>query len=217
MDQITQSIEYRCQQNRARPCSVDGCGESRYGTSLYCLAHMRATRAHGHPKGVAIFPKQYVAERAEAAGVIGRNPSHPGIVTALSWLKEWLEGQRGAAQEAARLADHGVEPRRVLEECAAVWMLSHRRPGQLPDDARLTFALSRAVLHLAPRRVRKIYQYGSRTARRYQSASREARRELGEAIRRTLGVLLQQISMEPERALRAESARQEAFATPFTS
>ena len=69
MKSPTQTIQYRSA-NNTRPCEVSGCAERRFGVSNFCLSHYRAKRAHGHPLGARIWPRDYAQERAEVARIL---------------------------------------------------------------------------------------------------------------------------------------------------
>jgi hypothetical protein len=200
MKSPSQTIQYRSKHN-SRPCEVRGCASPRYGVSNYCLVHRRANRAHGHPLGYRIWPRDIAAERKEVRRILREQPDYPGLRSGLSWTQALLS--RGVildCDEFERLSSAGVTARRIVEECAALWMYAHRNPARLDDDSRLTFALSKAVLTLAPRTT------GPR------DASRETRREIGEALRRNLGRLLHNLATEPDRLAKLPGA---PLAYPF--
>jgi hypothetical protein len=205
-----------------QPCDVPRCPHARHGASRYCGGHKRRNAQHGHPEGRRIFPKEYRIERRTVAAILSEHANHEGVKVAREWLDAWLEraaaGDKNATAPAefSRLAAAGVTGERILEECASVWMFSVRYPRTLPDDARLTFALATAVLHLAPRYLRKTYHYASYRDRRYFTASKEDRHAIGKAIRDTLGPLLWNIATHPERTAQEHEARRRALFAPLT-
>jgi hypothetical protein len=203
-----------------QPCSVPRCTRPRHGLSLFCRSHKDANRSHGHPLGRRIFPREYAVERKEVAALLRTHPNHPGVERALSWLHSMLA--RGLANdpklagraEYARVARAGVTPAQILEELASVRMFAHRYPRTLPDDARLDFAFSTAVLRLAPRAVERQYSEASKR-KKYAVAPKDERRAIGKAIRKELGLLFYTIATEPERALAARDAGRRAQLMPF--
>lgn len=199
MKSPTQTLHFRYTHNAA-PCESAGCGARRFGVANYCLSHLRARQAHGHPLGRAIRKCDYASERNRIARLLEEQPEYPGVRAALDWLQSLLTrasyGSGAIARdEFRRLAAAGVKPRSLLIEMAAVWAFAREYPNRLPDDARLSFALAAAVLKLAPR----IVKTGG-TERRYHTAGRAVRAELGEALRSRLAPLLFNLATEAERS-----------------
>lgn len=215
------SFKENAERNRRLPCRVPGCATGRAALSPLCALHAQRACRYGSPHGRSIRSKEYLGERKQAEAFIEKHSKHPAIVAAEQFLADWLQaaaqGDRvpGAA-DFARLAAHGVMPRRILVEVIAVYLLSRSRPSTLPDDARLTFAIGNRVLLLAPleRRFGTLKGHG-----RYYSRgiTKTARRAVGDRLRTTLAALLGNV----EAALIAEHVRSQEFVArvrqPFTS
>lgn len=193
-DRIADSIR----RNTGRLCSAQGCHMSRTRVSSFCKPHDRATHWYGHPHGKHIDPKLWATELAEASRFIEAHITHRGITQAVAWFDEWLlDSTKGdtletpvvAAKDMSRLADKGIEPLQLLKTVAGLWLFAQRYPHSIPDDNRLTVAISLAVLKLAPRYYR-IDREGKRKPTRYTA---EARKLIGKRIRDTIGLLIRNI------------------------
>ena len=70
----------------------------------------------------------------------------------------------------------------------SLWLFAYRRPGLIPHDARLDFALALSVLRLAPEEKKVTWKSGE--AKQYgKHIGNRIRREVGVTIRRTLYML----------------------------
>src|SRR5437899_7014806 len=155
----TSSITLKRHRCGGRACGVHHCSQPRRGISAYCASHERRRNLYGHPHGRHIRPKEYAEERSLVAAFIRQHKEHPAINAAVGWLDELLKdaasGRAGiAAGQFARLHQHGVSANDILVVSSALWVYSRRNPSSLDDDERLSYALGRAVLHLAPRESR---------------------------------------------------------------
>jgi len=168
--------------------------------SRYCGQHARADRAYGHPLGKRLLPRHYAAERREVARFIRRNREDQSIRTALAFFQRWLELAASgdtdvpAPAQIARLAKNQVSALEMLCEAGAVWAYSERNQRALIDDERLTCALGNSISHLAPLTAIRKYEFRGKTLYRYSRVPKAERMEIGETIRRTLGVLLQAVT-----------------------
>lgn len=112
-----------------------------------------------------------------------------------------------ARTELARLAADGVTPRDILDRLCAVWLFFRRNPFVLPDDARLTDALSASTLTLAPFSRKQACKGGERVevSRRILGPHR---RDLGVTIRESIGPPLHNVADRLDRrTLRGDDAR----------
>lgn len=143
--------------NQSKECSARGCDERRHGLNAYCAQHNIAYRRYGHSAAHPIKAPNYTPYRKGVLSVFGANESHPGFVASLDYVRRWLQGAAAdetsskAAPELARLVREGVSPRDVLVEACAFWCYVKDNPRALPDTRSEDFALSRAVMALAPR------------------------------------------------------------------
>jgi hypothetical protein len=203
--------------NEALPCEIDGCYKHRRRLSRFCGFHRGHQRKNGHPMQKGIRDYTWRTEQEQVRELLAANPSHRGVALATRFLNDWLHN-RGrfstdspAAIERARLRRGGVQPLDVITTAAAMYLFALRNPAMLPDDERLTFALARAVLRLAPH-VRRTSRGGLTT---YQRPGALALREIGGVLRGELGVLFHNVAGAVQN--KDERARdfQQTLAAPF--
>jgi hypothetical protein len=143
--------------NESKKCNARGCTEWRHGLDLHCPQHNTAYRRYGHSSGHPIKPANYTPYRKEVLSVFGANESHPGLVAALGAVQQWLQGAAvdesasKVAPELARLVREGVAPRDLLVEACSFWCYLQDNARALPNTRAEDFAMSRAVMALAPR------------------------------------------------------------------
>ena len=70
----------------------------------------------------------------------------------------------------------------------SLWLFAYRRPGSVPHDARLDFALALAVLRLAPEE-KKVTCKDGEAKRHGKHIGYRVRKEVGVHIRQTLYIL----------------------------
>jgi hypothetical protein len=70
----------------------------------------------------------------------------------------------------------------------SLWLYAYRRPGAVPHDARLDFALALAVLRLAPEEKKVTWRNGEAKSHG-KHLGYKVRKEVGVAIRQTLYIL----------------------------
>ena len=126
------------------------------------------------------------------------------VSAALQWLSKLLDvpPEDEAGVELARLKAAGVTPDEVFCAALSIYAFHRDRPRSLPDDARLTFALGRAIVRLRKRR--RVF---ARTSLRQQSfyVSPKAFRYIGLRIREALPVLFTRLLDMHEREKQEES------------
>lgn len=216
---MSNNINEGIRRNRFRLCSVPGCGSARVRVAAYCGKHEALRRSHGHPKGRDIKRKEYLNELAQVRELLERNQSHPGVVNALRWLTSWLEsasegGAPVAYKQMHRLNMRGVTALDVLIEAAALWLYSRRNPSRLPDDARLTSGMIRAIFRLAPLDRLTCWRSGKT---RYDRPTPSEVRDAGQRLRLSLGLLLMNVADHAERRqAQREAERQAAYAPLIT-
>jgi hypothetical protein len=163
--------------------------------------------------------RQYAPERSQVAAFLNGHIEHPAVVAALGWLNEWLEqawmGNRTmpAIREFQRLREHEVTALTILVEVVAVWLFSVRSPCGLPDDQRLTYAISLAVLSLAPKRT--IPSPSKPDTKNQKRPTAEARRDIGEHLRRHLAPLLVNVSSALRQREEKTDIQLKELQTPF--
>jgi hypothetical protein len=166
---------------------------------------------------------EYEQERKEASRFLKLHHDHPGIRSARDWLGNWLDASASgdkdqvASVHMARLKRYAISPEAILAEVAALWVFAQRNPTTLPDDVRLTIALAIGVLFLCPRERTKTYHYRSGPRRVYADSTSTERRVLGEQLRKTLALLLLNITGAIEAQHAQHEAQRATFALPFSS
>jgi hypothetical protein len=80
----------------------------------------------------------------------------------------------------ARLVRHGVQPLELLEVLCGVIYWQRQHPSRLPSDAARDFAVSHALLNLAPRPKRVLHRTGQQYSTRAKFA---ALQHLGKFLR----------------------------------
>ncbi len=178
---------------------------------------------YGWAEGRRIKPKDYLGEAQEAREFLERHAKlkHAAVVAALAFFEKWLKnGAEGvsvpAREEMHRLYCAGVTPMDALVECAAVWLLSRRRPALLPDGLPLTYALGAALLYLRPRIYHEVYRNGEREMRP-EKFTGSKRRLVGRTIRDALGVFFFNLERAAEREHTERVNQSLAVRTPFTN
>jgi hypothetical protein len=205
--------------NAVHTCSAQGCGNQRRGISLYCAAHLPSVQRYGHWAASPVAAARYEAERAEVTALAAANADHPAFVQALAYVRQWMaqaaanESAFKGADHVARLVRHGVTAEALLIEVAALWshMQSHER--LLPDTKARDFALSRAVVALAPLPRRVAHSATSKGSEYSLRPRTSALSHIGRHLREVLAVFLvnvhQAVTSRHERAATLlESMRQ---------
>jgi hypothetical protein len=101
-------------------------------------------------------PSAWRTQRAEVEALFRANEGHAGLLQAQQFLADFIaracadpKAFKGAV-EVARLPAHGITPHALLVELCAAWAWQQDCPHSLPSDEARDFALSRAILGLAP-------------------------------------------------------------------
>jgi len=167
--------------------------------SRFCSKHLKAITVHGHTSGRAIRAHELRPYRRLAADLLKTYRDRQDTSAALRWLQKMLDvlPEDEAGVELARLKSAGVTPEEMFCAALSIWAFHRDRPRSLPDDARLTFALGRAIVRLRKRR--RVF---ARTSLRMQSfyVSPKAFRYIGLRIREALPVLFLRLIEMHEKA-----------------
>lgn len=179
-------------------------------------------RNHGHPDARDIPAKEYRGEVGAVRALLTENASHPGLVAALRFLDALMQNARAgeglsdkaqtfpSAPEVARLARHGVQPLDILATLFGCLYWQGQHPRALPDDRARDFALSRAVLKLAPRAVRQ-----GKGGQRYDRPKFAALEHLGRFLRQELASLYPMVSQALDTQEEQQRAALAAMRAPF--
>jgi len=183
----------RRRSNEYKSCSHPGCYQPRRGLSRFCSKHEGKQQRYGHPDGHYIYPKNYRCEAQEVKDFIERHIDHKGVQAAITWLDGWISDSTlgkpvPGGNSLRRLNDHGVTGRRCLEAVIALWLYAYRRPGTIPHDVRLDFALALSVLRLAPEE-KKIHWMNGEMKQHGKHIGYRVRKDVGVHIRQTLYIL----------------------------
>lgn len=214
--------------NSSKECSARGCDERRHGLDAYCTQHNTAYRRYGHSAAPPIKPARYIPYRKEVLAVFGANETHPGLVASLDYVERWLQGaahdesSSKAAPELARLVREGVSPQDVLVESCAFWCHLKDSPRALPDTRSEDFALSRAVMALAPRPRRYTREAIQKGTTGYQQRSKfSALNSIGTWLRSVLAFFFasvyEAVSNRDARSLATLQALRAPLASPTAS
>jgi hypothetical protein len=140
-----------------------------------------------------VYPREYACEAEEVRAFIDRHIDHKGVQAAITWLDGWISDSTvgkpvPGGNSLRRLNDHGVTGRRCLEAVISLWLYAYRRPGTIPHDVRLDFALALAVLRLAPEE-KKVHWINGAMKQHGKHIGFRARKDVGVYIRQTLYIL----------------------------
>ena len=150
------------QRNAMKKCNAPGCPRTRSYLSGYCMKHKLAAYRHGHPHGRALPAKRLRPARDAVIALLAANPEHEGVKAAEKFFHDWImratRFERVPGAELMRrlwqswMADGSRSIEELTKECvvtcATLWLYSLRYRYELPDDARLTYALARGCLRL---------------------------------------------------------------------
>lgn len=147
----------------------------------------------GRSDGHYIYPRDYACEAEEVKAFIERHIDHKGVQAAIIWFDGWISDSTlgkpvPGGNSLRRLNDQGVTGRRALEAVMALWLYAYRRPGAIPQDVRLDFALALSLLRLAPEE-KKVYWKDGEAKQHGKHIGFRARKAVGVHIRQTLYIL----------------------------
>jgi hypothetical protein len=109
----------------------------------------------------------------------------------------------------------GVTAVEALEVVGSVWLYAQDNPRDLPDDLRLTYALGSQLFKTRPTDARILVVHG-KTVRRYPAPPGIARREVGEALRVTLGTFFARVTQALDEEFAQQREQALTLAQPFT-
>lgn len=170
------------------PCSHPGCTRNRKGLSSLCHSHYANQRKYGHPNGRPLKHGEYQREFDTVGLFLEAFKDHPAITSATALFNTWLtEASLGKSVVGRKswelLYRKGATPDRLLHQVLAVWLYSLREPRRLPDDKRLSYALTREMIKTVGF-ARK--SYGDSYSETVVQPSVEDLTSIGEKIRLTL-------------------------------
>ena len=137
-------------------CNVPECFKHRTGVSAYCLAHRNCNTRYGHPLQKKLLASRHAAERSQVTEIFNSNPNHPGVLSAVRWVQQWIDAAMRsdptalARDDMHRLVTEGVTARDIVIEAAAQFLFQQANRHKYLNEDSESIALSLAVLHLAP-------------------------------------------------------------------
>lgn len=211
--------------NESRECNARGCNERRHGLDLHCAQHNTAYRRYGHSAAHPIKPASWAPYRKEVLSVFSANEQHPGLLASLDYVQRWLqesaedESSSKAAPELARLVRESVSSQDVLTEVCAFWCYLQDNPRALPDTKSQDFAISRAIMLLAPRPRRYTREAITKSSNGYAPRCKfSALDSIGAWLRSVLAFFLanvhEAVSTRDSRALETLQALRAPLASP---
>jgi hypothetical protein len=188
-------------------CEVEGCGLTVYRLSRFCRPHTRQADRTGSPNGRAVTRSELKPLWLASHRFIERHRDHPGIASALRWVREMMT-------ETAKLPP--PKPRtQANSPDALLGVLA--RPMVLhwdgPDDCLATVFAVFALRRFDPRLFKSDRHFRVQLASRFLSLPRRVVGEgkkgklsmrlrvwLGARIEQTLGVLAERIAEQIDRS-----------------
>lgn len=213
MANLSNSQRRHREKNRHRQCAVSSCFKQCFNSSQYCANHARRKQQYGHPEGVPITRQDLKPYVKAAKQFLKKHKDHKAVTTAILILDEFLSQGALLAEEypenksffeLRRLHDNGLKGKEALAVLCAVWLYAHSNARRLPDDIRLTYALSRALLGSRPQVVRNVTYCLGKERRHYGKPGASVHSEIGKALRDKLGIffvnMIKALEKEEDRA-----------------
>jgi hypothetical protein len=212
-------LPVRLQENQGRRCAAPSCPNQRHRVGAFCRPHGRLRHLYGHPLGRSIRPMEHSVETELVEKFIEAHREHPAVKAACVWIEDWMvrswkqDSSLPAYRAMQRLYDQRVDPMAILKAALAVWLFSAWHPRKLPDDLRLTYAISLAVLRHVPRERMTNRRDPSRSYRKHWSG--EERIGIGTRIRTNLVPLFINLKDSLEREEEKNRKHYFEIRTPF--
>jgi len=199
--------------------------------AAHCSDHGRRLTYFGSTSGRAIQKQEIAPYVKLARQAIKKLGASQAVVAALDTMRTLLNpGEEPAMPRPLRMNErwllwrellrlHNVTPHEALAATAGVWMYAIRNPRDLPDDARLTYALGRAVLKLRAFEVVGSHWNDAlqREETKYRVLPGLASGLLGRRIRKSLGVFYLSLARFIDQQHEAALQRAAALRTPLTA
>jgi hypothetical protein len=204
--------------NQARPCCHPGCPRHRRSVGLFCNVHEANANRWGAPDAKYLRPSRMNAQRRSIRAIALANPTHPGLRDAIRIVESWLRS-RGEFTAPGRTLLHkerllaaGVTPLDVIVELGAV--RRYFDENRLDDSGdRLAFAMSQALLRLAPQATAVSERTGRPFKVRYNRPT--VLREVAPPLMARIGVLIYGLAAAVDEQERRSGEFRERLATPF--
>lgn len=205
-------------------CRASGCSQRRRGFSTFCRQCLPNAKRLGHPNARAIWPSEYRDPENKVNDLFVCNPDHAGLVYVTQALGSWMQEAVAAAdlapknrphpsvEEVARLVRHGVTASALLVRLCAVFAFLRSNPNVLPNDDARAFAISHAVIKLAPRARR---QSRTRKSQWVVAPKSGAVAHLGRHLSGWLVAFLETVAQAVEQREQQRASVQQSLREPF--
>ena len=185
-------------------CSVSSCLKRRSGLSKYCRGHALRLNLYGSPLGTVLLKHTYKQELVEVKDFILRHSEHQAVKAAITFFDRWLEDAYYgfpvlAKEQFSKLFEHGIRGKDCIEVFLSIWLYSHRFYSKLPDDARLSYALSIGIFSLKDK----------------SKVKASVKKAVGERLRQALGIFAGNVITAIEREVVVQEALRNDLFTPF--
>lgn len=219
------SVAFR-RERRGQPCRNPTCNRTinMKGAWLgYCSRCSQAHRRHGHVSATGVRVAELAPYLKLVRNVRKRNPGidwaalHSRWRTVVDYCRSeanrsgvYIAHERKAAQIIVQIGD-AVEPDRLIDLTAAMYMLQEFQPSRFRTDDVFDFALGHVLRREAGAGRRFKSQMDGSTKTHYREMGRQARRRLGELIRKGLAVIGIHIARLELQRLTAKEAQEGRF------
>ncbi len=190
-----------------------------------CGKHKPRARTLGDATAKPVGPHEYRSEVLQVRQLFAENSTHPGLTATLRALEDWMQQARSgeglsvkeqpypSAPEVARLVRHGVQAVDILVTVCGHLQWQRSNPHRLPSDAARDFALSRAVMKLAPRPLKQSPHQRSKGYRTIPKFA--ALQHLGMFLRQWLSDFLAVVQLALEQRAAQKVKLKQDLRTPF--
>ena len=188
-------------ENKRLQCNVRGCQTKRVGKSQYCGKHRARAYVWGHAEAGAVKPYLYSDEIEAVTKLINHNANHEGILLGKKWLDSMMEaGGRGAdirgSMYWANLYSQKISSSELLIRLGGLWYFDYR------DELRRHIKNHRHLISLSGNCV---IRFGKMHGIRYVPP--KFYHQVGDQVKRGIGVLLVNISRSVEKIERKQRQR----------
>jgi hypothetical protein len=213
-------------ERKGQPCRNPSCHRTiniRGAWLGFCARCSNAYRRHGHAQQTGVRVAELNPYLKLVREVRKRNTNinwttlHSRWRTVVDHCREeanpkgtHIATYRKAAQMVVDIAE-AVEPDRLIDLTAAVYLLQEFHPSRFKDDACFDFALGHVLRREAGAGRRFKSQFNGTTKAYYREMGRRERRLLGEMIRAALGVIGVHIAQLEHRRLTAKYEQEAGF------
>jgi hypothetical protein len=220
-------------------CRVPGCTSTKgHHLAIYCFAHEKANRRHGHPEATAVLQRELKPHMKRVEARLARNPDADLTVFFDRWkavvkcandiLAEERAGKAGNrhAKEAARLvsridtdlkeAPDGLMP--ILKTVCTLHIMAYYEPRRFKSDRAFDFAVVRKIAALTDTSVGSWFNHRDNRVHRVQHDLHPRTVDiLARWIRNAIGVLGVQFARLEERDEERRRQQREAVSSTLSS